>query len=164
MKQDEVSSTEQKDWIWQLQNTLKTAKQISDRFNFTDEVKAQIEKVLQTTRASITPYLLSLIETDTNGRIVENDPIWLQYGPSQSEEQLLESATSWEKPEEMFADGLTDEQRAQIEPENREYLGQHKYPDKVVIRVAHHCGAYCRFCYERGRTLDGAKMTNQSKA
>lgn len=160
----EQSAEQQKDWVWQLHNAVRTVEQLGNRFNFTPEEKDKIGEVLKETRASITPYLLSLVETDKNGRIAEDDPIWLQYGPSEFEGQLLESETSWEKPEEMFADGLTDEERAKVKPEARKYLGQHKYPDKVVVRVAHHCGAYCRFCYERGRTLENAKMANLSRA
>lgn len=153
-----------KDWIWQMQNSVKTINQIAGYFNFTPEEREKINNVLKSTRASITPYLLSLIETDEAGRIIQGDPIWLQYGPSELEGELLEPETSWEKIEEMFADGLTDEERVKVKQELRQYLGQHKYPDKVVLRIAHHCAAYCRFCYERGRTLESAKMANLSQA
>ncbi len=133
----------QKNWLWQLQNSITTPEQLFKHFNFSAKEQKEIFERLSHTRFSITPYLLSLMQKER-----ACDPIWLQYGPSKMEGELLEEKTSWEKPEEMFANGM----------------GQHKYPDKVVIRVAHHCAAYCRFCFERARTLENSKIANLNLA
>lgn len=149
-----------KDWLNQLANSIKTVEQLEKHFKLSKLQKTEIRKLLKKTRFSITPYLASLMKKNATGLIKKNDPIWIQYGPSLLEEELLEETTAWEREEEMFADGMTNEQRKLSNHSERTYLGQHKYPDRVVIRIAHHCGSYCRFCYERGRTLKNTQMPN----
>lgn len=151
------------EWVVQLRGTAKTVADLQKHFTFTSEEIQEMNEVLKDTRMSITPYLLKLIETDENQKIKPGDPIWLQYGPSKMEADLSDTNQMWERPEEMFADGL-DEGESSKDLEQKKYLGQHKYPDKVVIRIAHHCGAYCRFCYERERTLEKDSKIAPKKA
>lgn len=153
---DPLKNIPQEQWYnyhWQEQNAVKNVSELEKYFHLTYKQKKEIEQVLVNTKILITPYLLNLIEKDENGYVKENDPIWQQYVPSLKENELLEYKTSWEQQDEMFADGLTEMERKNTPIEKREFLGQHKYPDKVVVRVSHICGSLCRFCYEQERTL-----------
>lgn len=90
----------------------------------------------------LTPFLESLIDwTDPL------DPIRLQHVPS--EQELVRDKYSlnkvWEQPVD-FADG-----------DNR--FIQQKYPDIILLRLASTCYAYCRFCFEKERTLRQAVKT-----
>jgi L-lysine 2,3-aminomutase len=71
----------EKSRIYQLANSIKTLEGLKQFFYFSEEEEKHIQNILRTTRMSITPYLINLIETE-KGRIKTNDPIWLQYGPS----------------------------------------------------------------------------------
>lgn len=159
------SRRHREEWKTQQQNVGRTVEGFENYFHLRPDEKEAVRLLGQTTRIAITPYLLNLIQKDENGQIKENDPIWLQYGPSQLEleSKFLERKTSWENPHEMFADGLTDEERENTPKEQIVYVGQHKYPDKVVIRVNHVCSTYCRICFVRDRTLDKGKKTPNPK-
>lgn len=154
-----------KDWKTHQQKGVRCTVDFEKHFNLHPDEKTVIDKLDQSTRIEITPYLLQLIKKDEKGYIVPNDPIWLQYGPSQLElnSKFIEKHTSWENPQEMFADGLTDDERKNTAKEKIAYVGQHKYPDKVVIRITHVCASYCRSCFVRDRTIDKGKKTANPK-
>ncbi len=84
----------------------------------------------------LTPFLSSLIDWKN-----PKDPIFLQHIPS--EDELLKDDYGinkvWEQSAD-FADG-----------ENR--FIQQKYPDIVLLRLTNTCNAFCRFCFEKERTL-----------
>lgn len=118
-------------WQWQLQNTVKTAEDLSELTR---------RKFPQTKdRIRITPYLFSLINPKD-----PQDPIGLQHFP-QSYENSPENEMGgkfdqiWER-ENDFLDG-----------KNR--FIQQKYPDIVALRIANTCQSFCRFCFEKERTL-----------
>lgn len=84
----------------------------------------------------LTPFLMSLV--DWNNPF---DPIRLQHIPNEAElvQDQYEINKVWEQPVD-FADG-----------DNR--FIQQKYPDIVLLRIANTCNAFCRFCFEKERTL-----------
>jgi len=73
---------------------------------------------------------------------VDDDPIWRQVAPCWETEGEIAygyngQTENWELPSEM------------ITP-----IAQHKYDNRVIIRVANVCHAYCQFCFEALRTLE----------
>lgn len=84
----------------------------------------------------ITPYLWSLIDWKN-----AKDPIALQH-LFNSKELLRDTFTYhsvWEQPHD-FLDGS-----------NR--MLQQKYPDIAVVRITNTCHSFCRFCFEKDRTI-----------
>ncbi len=84
---------------------------------------------------SITPYYLSLINTDD----LENDPVFKQSFPVINE--LHVTRTEMEDPlhedEDSPVPGLT-----------------HRYPDRVLLLVSNMCSMYCRHCTRKRRVGD----------
>jgi lysine 2,3-aminomutase len=92
----------------------------------------------------MTPYLTSLLK----GRAAD-DPLSLQFVPSARELETL--------PYES-ADPIGDLAHVPVEGI------VHRYPDRALLKVAHSCPVYCRFCFRRemvgrkGEALQGAAL------
>lgn len=85
----------------------------------------------------MTPYLAALLK----GRAAD-DPLSLQFAPDARELRAL--------PYES-ADPIGDDTFSPVEGI------VHRYPDRVLLKVAHSCPVYCRFCFRRemvGRKLE----------
>ncbi len=144
-----VTSSHWVSWRWQLTHCITSGTELARLVPLPSD-QAQAIDAVSTTRYGnradqmrLTPYLISLIDW-TN----PNDPIALQHLPS-----LQESASDnflfnevWEKSAD-FLDGT-----------NR--LLQQKYPDICVLRLSNTCHSFCRFCFEKERTLRHDVPTN----
>jgi lysine 2,3-aminomutase len=92
----------------------------------------------------MTPYMESLLE----GRAAD-DPLSLQFLPDARELDALPYETS---------DPIGDVPFSPVEGI------VHRYPDRVLLKVAHSCPVYCRFCFRRemvgskARPLQGAML------
>lgn len=93
-------------------------------------------------KTMLTPFLLSLIDPKN-----PKDPIGLQHltNPAELKKDEFNYETVWERDEDF------------IDRENR--LLQRKYPDIVVLRIANTCHSFCRFCFEKERTLQNKIKT-----
>jgi lysine 2,3-aminomutase len=85
----------------------------------------------------MTPYLESLLK----GR-ASDDPLSLQFLPDDRELEALPYET---------ADPIGDNAFSPVEGI------VHRYPDRVLLKVAHSCPVYCRFCFRR--EMVGSKGT-----
>lgn len=140
------------DWHWQLANAVRTGKQLANLAPISEEQQTQIDAVIShhyangTDQMRLTPYLISLIDW-SNSR----DPIALQHLPA-AEELVADDfsfAEIWERPDD-FSDG-----------ENR--LVQQKYPDVILLRLSNTCHSFCRFCFQKERTLHNAVPTKSGE-
>ncbi|MDI3419851.1 KamA family radical SAM protein [Streptomyces luteolus] len=139
-----VAQEQWTDWKWQQRNAIRTARQFKERFPLCDqELLDRITSHNRSKRFQVTPYYLSLIGTDpdTGGPQLQ-DPLWKQVapvGPEQAEAPYAYDGKTenWELPHEMVT-----------------AIAQHKYENRVIVRYANVCHAYCQFCYEALRTLD----------
>jgi lysine 2,3-aminomutase len=92
----------------------------------------------------MTPYLGSLLR----GRALD-DPLALQFLPDERELHAL----SYETP-----DPIGDVANSPVKGI------VHRYPDRVLLKVAHSCPVYCRFCFRRemigskGDALQGVEL------
>jgi lysine 2,3-aminomutase len=92
----------------------------------------------------MTPYLTSLLK----GRPAD-DPLSLQFLPDARELDALPYET---------ADPIGDRTHCPVEGI------VHRYPDRVLLKVAHSCPVYCRFCFRRemvgrkGQALQGPEL------
>lgn len=130
------------DWKWQQRNAVRSSRQLREYFpGCSPDVLALIDRHVTTRRFQVTPYYLSLIRRDANGGPHPDDPLWRQVVPIEMSEDhpygYDGETENWELPQEM------------VTP-----IAQRKYDNRVIIRYANVCHAYCQFCYEALRTLD----------
>ncbi|MBN2711290.1 MAG: lysine 2,3-aminomutase, partial [Planctomycetes bacterium] len=101
----------------------------------TEEQRDNFKKTVNRFPMSITPYYMSLIDTND----MENDPVFKQSFPSSSE--LIISRSDMADPLHEDADSpaacLT-----------------HRYPDRVLFLVSNTCAMYCRHCTRKRRVGD----------
>jgi lysine 2,3-aminomutase len=138
------------DWQWQQRNMLQSADDLLTAFpglRDTPQLSTIIEH-LGTRKLGITPYLASLIETDARACPLPDDPLWRQVAPLWP---VL--SRDQQSPGSAFAyDGTTE--NWELPGEMVTPICQHKYDNRVLVRTANVCHAYCQFCYEALRTLE----------
>ncbi len=132
------------DWQWQQHNSIRSAQELQREFpGLPHEVVRTIEKNQSRRRFQITRYTLGLIRRTGDGLSpAEGDPIWQQVVPywdteGQAAYHYDGETENWELAHEM------------VTP-----IAQHKYDNRVIIRLANVCHSYCQFCYEALRTLE----------
>jgi lysine 2,3-aminomutase len=152
---EKVSAEKWRDWKWQQQRAVRSVEQLLEVFpglpaGTTDAIRNN----LRSRRLQLTPYTLSLIARAGDGSAPHPaDPLWRQLVPHWGEADEMTAGydgktENWEMPEEM------------VTP-----IAQHKYDNRVIIRLANVCHGYCQFCYEALRTLerDSTKSSFQQK-
>ncbi|MGW5383324.1 KamA family radical SAM protein [Nocardia sp. NPDC003963] len=130
------------DWKWQQRNAIRSSRQLADVFpGCAREILDLIDRHTATRRFQVTPYYLSLVRRDSAGAPDPADPLWRQVIPIETSEEhpygYDGETENWELPEEM------------VTP-----IAQRKYDNRIIVRYANVCHAYCQFCYEALRTLD----------
>lgn len=120
-------------WRKILQNSLTTAKEISDRF---DIPLSEIQTLEKEFKIKITPYYLSLIKE-------KGDPIYKQVIPDKLE--LVDN--------DLLEDPLGEDKDS---PVNNIV---HRYPDRCLFLISHVCASYCRFCTRKRKVGDPTKIS-----
>lgn len=126
-----------KDWKWQLQHSIRDIDSFEKLLGvkFKESDRKQLEETTSIFPLSITPYYLSLIDTDD----YENDPIYKQAFPSISELQVgdFEMRDPLDEDKDSPVPGIT-----------------HRYPDRVLFQVCTTCSMYCRHCTRKRKVGD----------
>lgn len=133
-------------WQWQLANLIRKPEHFSRFFSLSEQVtelQKTFAKYPTISFPRLTPYLASLIDWSN-----PNDPILKQHIPSvrEVEPDTFSFASVWEQPED-------------FEGEENRFI-QQKYNDIILLRITSTCHSYCRFCFEKERTLLQAVPTN----
>lgn len=125
------------DWRWQLKHCIHDVETFERllEIELSEEMRQQFKNTVAEFPMSITPYYMSLIDTDN----LENDPVFLQSFPSAKE--LIH------KPWDM-ADPLHEDEDSPTEGIT------HRYPDRVLFLVSNTCSMYCRHCTRKRRVGD----------
>ncbi len=125
------------DWRWQLKHSikdLKTFEKLTD-ISFSKKEKEKFSETIKKFPMSITPYYLSLIDSDD----YSSDPIFKQSFPDPSE--LIIRRDDIEDPLAEDTDspvsGIT-----------------HRYPDRLLFLVSNTCSMYCRHCTRKRKVGD----------
>ena len=114
------------DWRWQFRNRVTTVEQIAKFIPLSAEERAQVSLVTMRYPLSVTPYYLSLINTDD-----PDDPIRKQAIPS-----ILEMTL-----------GMMGQEDPLGEKEDSVVPGLvHRYPDRALIVLTDICPMLCRHC------------------
>jgi lysine 2,3-aminomutase len=125
------------DWKWQIRHSVKDPDTFQKLLGITfgAEHREKIGQVANTFPMNVTPYYLSLIDTDD----WENDPIFKQCFPSPLELDIgpHDQCDPLHEDEDSPAPGLT-----------------HRYPDRVLFHVSNLCSMYCRHCTRKRKVGD----------
>ena len=134
---EDASSSQWKDWKWQVRHRVRDLETFEDllRIKMSEEQRADFQKTVSRFPMSVTPYYLSLINTDD----YENDPIFRQSFPSPKEIDLKGSD---------MEDPLHEDHDSPVE------CLVHRYPDRVLMLVSGVCSMYCRHCTRKRRVGD----------
>lgn len=137
-KIDEASNaTKWNDWHWQIKNSVKTIEQFEmlTGIQFSDEELPGLKATFDKFPLSITPYYVSLIDTDN----YKQDPVFKQAFGGVGELTTLKSE---------FTDPLSEEGDSPVEGIT------HRYPDRVLFHVSNVCSMYCRHCTRKRKVGD----------
>ncbi|MFP4052760.1 MAG: lysine 2,3-aminomutase [Phycisphaerae bacterium] len=125
------------DWKWQLKHSITDIDTFEKvlGIEFEPAERAQLDQTLAKFPLSITPYYLSLIDTED----FRNDPVFKQAFPSPSELDVVDYDMSdpLHEDEDSPVDGIT-----------------HRYPDRVLFHISNVCSMYCRHCTRKRKVGD----------
>jgi lysine 2,3-aminomutase len=122
------------DWRWQMQNAVRSVRQLRTLLTFTDEELEAIGRLEADYKLVIPPYYFSLIDPADPA-----DPIRLQSVPDPRE---LDNPSGYE-----LEDPLEEEKDSPVRGVT------HRYPDRALLITTPACSMYCRFCTRKRATL-----------
>ena len=125
------------DWRWQVKHCIRdlgTFEQLLD-IKLPSSICNSFKKTAEKFPMSITPYYLSLIDTDN----LENDPIFKQCFPVINELDIQDDDMN---------DPLHEDKDSPVPGIT------HRYPDRVLFLVSNTCAMYCRHCTRKRRVGD----------
>lgn len=126
-----------RNWKWQMQHCIRDLDTLEDllRIQLPDNLRKAFTTTIDKFPMSITPYYLSLINTDD----IENDPVFKQSFPSPLERSIHKGD---------MADPLHEDKDSPVEGLT------HRYPDRALLLVSNMCSMYCRHCTRKRRVGD----------
>lgn len=110
-------------------HTIRTTEEMIELGLIDADEATEIEKVTNEFATAISPHMLGQIDQDQI-----DDPVARQFVPNTRELLLLE---------EERADPIGDVQYMPMKGIT------HRYKDRLLLMVNHHCAVYCRFCFRR---------------
>ena len=122
------------DWTWQQQNRVTRLDQLEAVVDLTRQERDAVLACSDDFKMSITPYYASLMD-----RRDPSCPIRRQAVPCEGELQnhTFELEDPLAEESHMPVPGIT-----------------HRYPDRVLFYVIHHCPVYCRHCTRKRKVSD----------
>lgn len=121
-------------WHWQHQNRLRRPEHFDDVLELSAEEREAFLKSAQRFRVAVTPHYAALMSREDPGCGVRQQglpqPGELRHYDFELEDPLAEEA-------HMPVPGIT-----------------HRYPDRVLFYVSHHCPVYCRHCTRKRKVSD----------
>lgn len=125
----DVLDADWQDWRWQVRNRIKNVDDLDKYIKLNDQERTDISNVLSKFRMAITPYYLTLINTDDPECPIRKQAIPSVYEMVVGENDMLDPlAEDTDSP----VPGLT-----------------HRYPDRVLFLITDMCSMYCRHCTRR---------------
>jgi len=126
-----------KDWKWQMRHAIRTIDQFEHLTGIilSSDEKIRLSKVVEIFPLSITPYYLSLIDTEN----YSTDPVFLQSFPSVHELNIDSND---------MRDPLSEDHDSPVKGIT------HRYPDRVLFHISNTCSMYCRHCTRKRKVGD----------
>jgi len=132
-----ATDSQWRDWKWQIRHQVRDIETFENLLGvvFEEDERRQLAETVSRFPIAITPYYLSLIDTDE----ISGDPIFKQAFPSPDELITFNSemADPLGEDKDSPAPGIT-----------------HRYPDRVLFLVSNVCSMYCRHCTRKRRVGD----------
>lgn len=139
-----VSKSDWTDWKWHIRNSIKNVDDFERVLgvSFSENKKKIFERTVRKFPLSVTPYYLSLIDTED----YENDPVFLQSFPAVEELKIerYDMSDPLHEDEDSPVPGIT-----------------HRYPDRVLFHVSNTCSMYCRHCTRKRKVGDTDSMPSK---
>jgi len=117
-----------------MQNAVRDVATLARAIELTDDERAGIERAITAVKMKITPHVITMMDYSDR-----NDPVRRAFVPSS-----MELAPD-------VSPGLYDDVNADVQYSPLNGL-VHRYPSKVLLFPANHCGTYCRYCFRRVAT------------
>ncbi|WP_027177499.1 lysine 2,3-aminomutase [Maridesulfovibrio bastinii] len=140
-----VTRSDWTDWKWHIRNSVRTVEDFERVLgvDFSDTERRIYRRTLDKFPMSVTPYYLSLIDTDD----YKNDPVFLQSFPSKEELKIgrYDMTDPLHEDEDSPAPGIT-----------------HRYPDRVLLQISNTCSMYCRHCTRKRKVGDVDSIPSKS--
>ena len=142
----EVKVSNWKDWKWHLRNSIRDIDTFEKLLGikFDVEERELLDRTVEKFPLSITPYYLSLIDSDD----YKNDPIFKQSFPLISELTIGKYE---------MKDPLSEEKDSPVPGIT------HRYPDRVLFHVCNICSMYCRHCTRKRKVGDGDSIPSKDE-
>ena len=132
------------DWTWQQQNRLTRLEEVAEVVGLTEDERHAFKASAEHLQVSITPHYASW--SDPND---PQCPIRLQAGPQPGElevQEAFELAGPLAEEAHMPVPGIT-----------------HRYPDRVLFYVIHHCPVYCRHCTRKRKVSNPTTTASRNQ-
>ncbi|HPJ56906.1 MAG TPA: lysine 2,3-aminomutase [Kiritimatiellia bacterium] len=141
-----TSKSNWKDWKWQIKHRVRSLDVLEKLLDIRlpRVQRAKLKKTIDRFPLSITPYYLSLINTED----MENDPVFRQAIPSIHELDVSRAD---------MADPLHEDKDSPVP------LITHRYPDRVLFLISNTCAMYCRHCTRKRRVGDIDNIPKKSE-
>jgi lysine 2,3-aminomutase len=135
---EDVPLSQWKNWKWQLKHSIQNIDTVELLLGikFAPDERKKLEQTLETFPLSITPYYLSLIDTED----WQNGPVFRQAFPS-PEELIIDRRD--------MADPLAEDKDSPVAG-----VITHRYPDRVLFQISNVCSMYCRHCTRKRKVGD----------
>jgi lysine 2,3-aminomutase len=135
-----------RDWKWQVKHSIRDLDTFEKLLGITvsDEIREHHKKITAKFPMSITPYYLSLINTED----LENDPIFKQSFPVIDELTVMKTD---------MVDPLSEDKDSPVPGLT------HRYPDRVLFLVSNTCAMYCRHCTRKRKVGDRDSIPNKKQ-
>lgn len=134
------------DWRWQLRHSIKDLGLVEKLLGiqYGPAERRALEKTLREFPLSVTPYYLSLIDSED----YVNDPIYKQAIPDSRELEVVSDD---------MKDPLAEDKDSPVP------AIIHRYPDRVLFLVSNTCSMYCRHCTRKRRVGDVDSIPSKSE-
>ncbi|MGV3345870.1 KamA family radical SAM protein [Enterobacteriaceae bacterium LUAb1] len=128
------------DWKWQQKNAYRDEVSLREACGgWSDTISKKISNNLLDKKIQITPYYLSrILATSPSDSVIDN-PLWKQVVPF------------WQEEAGRGYDGTSE--NWELHHEMKTPVCQHKYDNRVILRMVNTCNSFCQFCFEALRTL-----------
>ena len=135
-----------RDWKWQVRHTIRDLETFENLLDIkvSEEIRKQYNEITSKFPMSITPYYLSLINTDD----LMNDPIFKQSFPVIDELRVHNTD---------MVDPLSEDRDSPVPGLT------HRYPDRVLFLVSNTCAMYCRHCTRKRQVGDVDSIPNKKQ-
>ncbi|MFQ5329636.1 MAG: lysine 2,3-aminomutase [Thermodesulfobacteriota bacterium] len=142
---DTAAIPQWQDWTWQMRHCVKDVDTFERLLgvSFSKRLRADFKVTIEKFPMSVTPYYLSLIDTDD----FENDPVFKQSFPVPQELNVVKYD---------MEDPLHEDSDSPVP-----YI-THRYPDRALLLVSNMCAMYCRHCTRKRRVGDTDSIADRA--